>query len=542
MSSLLTVKQKVFLATALENSWINTSNTYLGIGAVVPWANGSIPNANNSTDSENFVFDNLVALKKLTASDFNLVIPRVDWAANSYYVAYDNQLDMFTYDDYDVGNGTITITSSNNTIVGNNTTFFLDFGVGQYIAYANSATQSYETKEIVAITSNTQMMVNSGPSFTATAIQAFNYSSSFPYFYNSFYVRNSYDQVFKCLDSNSAKEITNQNNTGLPSTVMPQISLGGDLPTNPYIQTSDGYKWKYMYTIPGGLKQKFFTTQWMPVVTDTAVLDSAVHGRIDILRIVNGGTGYNSNVATSNAAIITVTGDGTGANIVAQVDSTGAIVGYQILDGGQGYTYANVTVNQSTSTGNTAILRAIISPEGGHGSNTSLELGATNIMLCPELIFDEGGIVPVGSGLSPNPFQYYQISIIQNPETSANTSNAASGSIYNVTIGIYTGPVKAGSLFQMGDTAYQGLVGAPTFTGTIVNWDNVNNILYLNNIRGTFTPYSQIQGKLGGSATAFNEVPPGIQSYTGDILYVQNRSAVSRSIDQTEQIKIVIEL
>ena len=184
----------------------------------------------------------------------------------------------------------------------------------------------------------------------------------------------------------------------------------------------------------------------------------------------------------------------------------------------------------------------LISPEGGHGSNVSLELGATNIMLCPQLNADETGHIPVGSGLSSNPFQYYQISIIQNPETSANTSNVATSSVYNVTIGIYTGPVKAGSLFTMGDTAYQGASLNPTFTGTIVNWDNVNNIIYLNNIRGSFTPYSQIQGLLGGSATAFNEVPPGIQKYTGNILYVQNRAAVSRSTNQTEQIKLVIEI
>jgi len=211
MSSLLTVKQKVLLAQALETSWIANNDTYVGIGSVIPWTNNTPPVANNSTDSDNYVFDNLVALKKLTAADFNLVIPRVDWTSGTTYVPYDNQVDMFTYTDYDQANGTIALVSSNNTIIGTGTTFNLDFAPGQFLSYMNVVSQSFETKEVVSVVSSTQILVNTGPSFTTTSTTPYNYSSTFPYYYNNFYVRNSYDQVFKCLFNGSNNPNPNQN-------------------------------------------------------------------------------------------------------------------------------------------------------------------------------------------------------------------------------------------------------------------------------------------------------------------------------------------
>jgi hypothetical protein len=62
----------------------------------------------------------------------------------------------------------------------------------------------------------------------------------------NFYVRNKFDQIFKCL----------WNNNGAPSTDQPQF-LPGTFDSTFLIQTNDGYKWKFMYAINGGVKQKF---------------------------------------------------------------------------------------------------------------------------------------------------------------------------------------------------------------------------------------------------------------------------------------------
>ena len=69
-----------------------------------------------------------------------------------------------------------------------------------------------------------------------------------------FYVRNSYDQIFKCLF----------NNNGADSTIEPSITPG-NTNTSRAIILDDGYKWIYITTIDKGLKQKFFDDNWMPI-------------------------------------------------------------------------------------------------------------------------------------------------------------------------------------------------------------------------------------------------------------------------------------
>ena len=63
---------------------------------------------------------------------------------------------------------------------------------------------------------------------------------------HNFYVKNKYDQVFKCL----------WNNNDLPSTIEPYFEPGS-YNTNNIFQAGDKYKWKYIYTIDVGSKLKF---------------------------------------------------------------------------------------------------------------------------------------------------------------------------------------------------------------------------------------------------------------------------------------------
>ena len=132
MSSIITTNEQINMAQSIVNEWVGDANTYLGIGRVTAWDNNIIPQANNSTDALNDVWNRLFALVKLTAANFQLVIPRVDWVTGTVYDAYDNTTDMFTYSDYDAANGVVTTNTSNNVIVGTNTTFTLDFNPGRH--------------------------------------------------------------------------------------------------------------------------------------------------------------------------------------------------------------------------------------------------------------------------------------------------------------------------------------------------------------------------------------------------------------------------
>ena len=547
-STTLTVKQKIFIASAIAKDWA-MANTYIGIGHVPDWDGTTdilIPRPNNSTDVTNDVFNNLVSLQKIYATDTCLVIPRVDWANNTTYGYYANNIDIFSTTNLmpGIGNATINLTVSSTTtqVIGNNTAFTTFFSTGSFIETLNPNDNSIEIKEIIAIDNDTLLFVNSAYSATYTTNVYYRYENTFPNYSNNFYVRNTNDQVFKCL----------YNGGDVASTIMPEISLGGNLPSNPAILTSDGYYWKYMYTIPGGLKQKFFTPEWMPVTNDPLVVSSAVSGRIDYIEVINGGTGYNNSVASNVASIINVSGNGTGANVIAKVDNNGTITDLVIQQGGSGYTYATVTANAG-STGVGASFFPVISPENGNGSNSYYELGATNLMLCVELSGNGSGTIPVGSmdaGLTTSglyspfgpvtPFTYHQISIIQNPILTANTI-PASNSNYLAAAGIRT--VTPSNQFLMNDTAYQGPAGNPTFSGTIVTWDNINNIVYLNNIKGTYTPREPLlSSTVTGGVITTGFIESQIQSGTGDIGYIENRPAITRYPGQTEQIKLVLEI
>jgi hypothetical protein len=83
------------------------------------------------------------------------------------------------------------------------------------------------------------------------------------------------------------------------------------------------------------------------------------------------------------------------------------------------------------------------------------------------------------------------------------------------------------------------------FTAKVVFHDITNSILYLNNIDGDA---DDIVGKVITQenfitifAQAFSVTKPDINTLSGEILYIENRSAVTRSVNQTETAKIVIE-
>jgi len=90
-----------------------------------------------------------------------------------------------------------------------------------------------------------------------------------------FYVLTSEYNVYKCL----------YNNYGAVSTYEPTGTS-----TDPFV-TGDGYKWKFMYTIPISLRNRFLSNAYIPVTT---ALKAPFYsdGEIVSLSITNGGSGY----------------------------------------------------------------------------------------------------------------------------------------------------------------------------------------------------------------------------------------------------------
>ena len=120
---------------------------------------------------------------------------------------------------------------------------------------------------------------------TGTAYKAYRSNSGSLYgnqFYASVASASGYD-VFKCLSNNSV--------TGL-STTAPDITATSA--ADDVYETSDGYQWKYMYSIPTATFDKFATRDYIPVVTNANVTANAVSGSIDYIDVEYGGSNYNT--------------------------------------------------------------------------------------------------------------------------------------------------------------------------------------------------------------------------------------------------------
>lgn len=338
-----------------------------------------------------------------------------------------------------------------------------------------------------------------------------------------FYVKNRYDQVFKCL----------WNNNGGASTVEPYFEPG-TFNINQIFQGADNYKWKYMYTITSGSKLKFMDTSWMPVPVGTTIPNPvstyAGTGDIEVINVTNGGSGYDE----VNAAItITVTGDGYSASANAVVTGN-TITDILIANTGYNYTFANVSISSSLGSGATAI--APVSPIGGHGYNPLTELGSRHVMLTAQFNTDESGNLPTD-------IDFRQLGVLVDPYAYYGTSSAiANSNIYKTTTDFI---VSSGfgtylpdeTIFQSSD----GLLENATFTATVLSFDSTFNTVKLINTNGIANSGALIYGATSGTArVVLQQQTPSFIKNSGFLIYLENRSPVQRNADGSEQFKLVL--
>jgi hypothetical protein len=344
------------------------------------------------------------------------------------------------------------------------------------------------------------------------------------YLVNNFYVKNKYDQVFKCL----------WNNNGEVSTVEPYFEPG-TFSVNNIFAGNDGYKWKYMYVISPGLKVKFMNTEWMPIPTSTtspnSISTDAGCGNIDVINITNVGSGYD---AVNTTIFVTVTGDGQNCSASAVV-ANGEITNITVSNTGKNYTFANVTItstNNQIGSGATAI--APISPVGGHGFDPISELGCAHVMFAPQISGSENGYIPTD-------ITYHQVGLLVNP-ISQQSVNAgapnANGEIYKTSTDLV---VSGFGIFSPNETVYQGTsLETSTFSGTVLSFNDSSNLLSLINTKGTPTTDTTITSSNSVSQTVLSYTTSDYDIFSGYITYIENRSGIERSADGIEQYKIIL--
>jgi hypothetical protein len=466
------------------------SNTYyLGIGRPQPYGTLTRPDArtdNQGTDAnpitpadsvieETKVYDDLLAVKKISSSDISFVVPRRNWTSGTVY-------DYYRHD------------------------------------YGNRITGTTTTQTS-----------NSG----ATTL-----------FDATFYVRTADNRVYKCLDNNGGATVSDE-----PTSTSTSV-----------VETSDGYKWKFMYTLTAAQQSSFLSTDFMAVATDSTVQSAAVNGSIDVVKIKTAGTGGTDGTHTG----IPIRGDGSVQASCTVVISSGAVTSVTVPSGtkGQGYTYGYITLADINANGGGSLtgteLDVIIPPKGGHGSNAVEELGGFFVMLNQSLEGTES--TNTGDYTAENDFR--RILLIRDPNSGG---SAASATTLRATKAIKIASSPTPGTFTADEKISQATTGA---VGKVVEWDSSNNILYYvqtgftdagvdsNGDETAFSTAAVITGASSGAtgtpdtsvtSTVNNVVFTGgyssaeIDEDSGDVIYIENRAPIVRAADQTENIKLIIE-
>jgi hypothetical protein len=337
---------------------------------------------------------------------------------------------------------------------------------------------------------------------------------------SNFFVVTTDWNVYKCLNNSS-----NANSTIMPTQIY----------TDRAIEESDGYVWKFMYTIPVEDRIRFTTDSYMPVkyLTESdnslqwQVQANSVAQAIESTIITNAGSGYTN----ANSVTVTVTGDGSGAAAIARLNTAANSVQSVILTSkGSGYTYATVTISD-TGTGTNAAARAVLSPPGGHGSNALRELGGAYLILNPRLQGTENGKFPITN-------QFRQVNLILNPVEKV-SNNLASNVAYSqfITATLDTAVTN----YTEDEIVYQGAsLGTASFTGVVENWDSTNSQISLTNTTGSIQSDVLIGANSGTARFVQSYTDKELQPYSGTLLYINNISPISRAADQIEDFKIVL--
>ena len=517
MSAIITDQIRILNAKNFVAGVSSSANSYYSfIGLPNPtdyqsdWEKNP-PAPKDSFNEENKYWDDMIALKKITASDTRQVIPKRQWTSGTVY-------DMYRAD-----------YSRTNT------------------AKVSGATNLYNA---------------------------------------TYYVLNSEYRVYECLQNGTTPETPN----GKSSLDEPTFI---DLEPRSAGTSGDGYIWKYLYTIKPSDIIKFDSTNFIPVPTDwttssdnAPVRNNAVDGSVKIVTINNRGVGIGT--ANRTYTRVPIRGNGTGAECTVVINNDQTVDSVVVSSQGSGYTYANVDLDAGGVPAGTTSpsLDVVISPEGGHGADIYRELGAYNVLLYSRIENDtENPDFITGN-------QIARVGIVENPRVTANTlltSDKASAvpALRLTGVGYSSANFTADTLIKQtigtGKTAVGRVISYDANTGVLKYWQDkslagfttvgaaITNPTYgyellqftstpsgVGNL--TIVPDSGTNSNLGidtvfsGISTVINNrtynlgqsfvsgiAGPEAKKYSGNIIYVDNRPSITRSVNQKEDIKIILQ-
>lgn len=401
MSALLKSPLDNSIADAVYNEIQNRSaRYYYFLGKTIRWTDEAIPPY--PIDSFNYELqtrNEIITLKELSSTDVAFVIPRVDWVTNQIWDMYDDQYSTEVQGINLITGGFGYSSAPTVTISGGG-------GTGA------SAAAILNNGSIIAITLNSRglnytsiptVTISGGGGTGATSTAVVNIAPSGAQRLedtNSYVITDDYN-VYKVLD----------NNNNAVSTYKPVGTV-----VDPVVMP-DGYMWKYLYSIPIALRNKFLTDVYMPVVNS---IRSQFYSSGEILDINIDNAGQNYSFAN-----ITVAGDGYRASDPLLLS------GLTIVVGGSGYT-SGATLS--------------ISPPF-NGANTWVT--GVNILLGQKVEYLNNMYECTVSGTTAAPAPTHRLGIVQNGTAGLKYIGTRATGALTVSGGIVTGYVLNGSILDV---------------------------------------------------------------------------------------------
>ena len=349
------------------------------------------------------------------------------------------------------------------------------------------------------------------------------------------YVLNDAKEVYICLEHGK-----NPDGTSKPSVIEPNYSLL-NVPYVDSFTTSDDYVWKFLYSITPERIYQFLSSNHIPVQpaesslgTGDSIEDlqfnvksNSQGGQIISAKIINSGTGYITEPT------VEVIGNGSGAIATAIINSSGQIVDIKIQNYGSGYSYASFKIGGD---GQDFEARTIITGENGIGFNPIDDLKTNSILLNIKpngevLQTDENG-VEFGTFIVENSFR--QMGVIKNPLTPEGNPFTSTSSKVLPSITLVNN-----STFETGKK----ITGDKTGAVAHVDESDGKIVRYHQNQSTGFVPFELgegvSQGSVSGVVESLSSVN-GINRFSGEIMYIENRHKIRRDAEQQEDIKIVL--
>jgi len=516
MSAIITDQIRILNAKNFVDGVISSSNSYYSfIGLPNPTDEQSNWDANPPSPKDNFneenkYWDTMIALKKINSSDIRQVVTRRLWSSGTTY-------DMYRHD--------------------------------------------YSRSNTAKISGSTNL-----------------YSASY-------YVLNSDYRVYACLQNGTDPD----NPNGRPSLDEPTFT---DLEPRSAGSSGDGYIWKYLYTIKPSDIVKFESTDFIPVpqnwetsTDNAAVRDNAVDGSIKIVTITNRGVAVGP-IGGAQYTRVPIKGDGTGAECTIVTNNDRKVESITISNQGSGYTYGTVDlIAGGVPTGTTRpTFNVIISPKGGHGADIYRELGAYNVLMYSRIEND----ISNPDFITGN--QIARVGIVENPQktNSSLLDLDKASAVYALRL---TGTGYSSATFTADSFVTQTISTGTTAVGRVISYDQTTAVLkywqdrtmagfttagigitnptYGFELREftatpgtggnlTIVPSSgsnlAIDASFSGISTVINNrtyylgqefssglANPEVRKYSGNIIYVDNRPSITRSSNQKEDIKVILQ-